>query len=205
MGFRLTNPSMVKSRYSYNKYELEYDSLFIDIPLEIIIETSFYQPVYPVEEHEVSSFVGRFYQTRNIVYPTPFEASIFNMKIQSLERTFVDKVFAVCDYRLQNMRDRDSRHLYDLAKILPKIDLNGDMKTLVDRVRLDRMTSKNNPSAQPEHNIPDMLKEIVISRFYESDYNNLTTKLLYENVSYDEAVNRGIAVIADLDLFAFRP
>ena len=66
------------------------------------------------------------------------------------------------------------------------------------------MSSKNNPSAQPEHDIPRMLKEIIVSRFYEADYNNLTRRLLYEDVSYDDAVDHGIAAIADLDLFKYR-
>ncbi len=50
------------------------------------------------------------------------------------------------------------------------------------------MLSKNNPSAQLEHDIPEMLKEISHSHFYESDYNNITRKLLYEDISYDEVI-----------------
>ena len=195
LGLKLSNPDKVMSRHSYNKYVFEYDSLFSDIPLEMIVETSFYQPVYPVLEHEVYSIIGRFCQERDIDLPIPFEASIVYMKVQSLERTFIDKVFAICDYRLQDMQDRDSRHLYDIAKILPEISLDDDLKALVDKVRKDRMSSKNNPSAQPEHDIPKMLKEIISSRFYEPDYTNLTRRLLYEDVSYDEAVNDGVAVL----------
>ena len=204
LGLKLSNPDKIMSRYSYNKYVFEYDSLFSDIPLEMIVETSFYQPVYPVIEREVNSIIGKFCQNRNIILPIPFEASIVNMKVQSLERTFIDKVFALCDYRLQDMQDRDSRHLYDVAKILPQIRIDDGMKVLVDKVRKDRMSSKNYPSAQPEHDIPEMLKEIISSRFYEPDYNNLTRRLLYENASYDEAISHGIAKIADLDLFEYR-
>lgn len=204
LGLRLTNPEEVMSRHNYNKYVFEYDSLFSDIPLEMIVETSFYQEVYPVEEHEVICFVGKFCAERNIDLPISFEASVFKMKVQSLERTFIDKVFAVCDYRLKDMQDRDSRHLYDISKILPKISIDDDLKSLIDRVRTDRMLSKNNPSAQPEHNIPEMLKEIISSKFYEADYNNLTKRLLYEDVSYEDAINNGIAIIADMDLFEYR-
>jgi chloramphenicol 3-O-phosphotransferase len=39
-----------------------------------------------------------------------------------------------------------------------------------------------------------MLKEIIETRFYEPDYNNITKKLLYEDVSYDEAVKRNLQV-----------
>ena len=49
-----------------------------------------------------------------------------------------------------------------------------------------------------------MLKEIISSRFYERDYNDITKKLLYEEVSYDEAIDRGIRLIADMDLFEYK-
>ena len=170
----------------------------------MIVETCFYQAVYPVETHEVYSFIGKFCEKRGITLPIPFEAAVVNMRVQSLERTFIDKVFAICDYRLQDMQDRDSRHLYDIAKLLPKVEINAELDALVDEVREDRMQSKNNPSAQLEHNIPEMLQEIINSRFYEPDYNNITKRLLYEDVSYDEAIADGIGKVADMDIFEYK-
>ena len=202
IGLRLTNLENIRSRHSYNKYVFEYDSFFSDVPLELILETSFYQAVYPVENCPVKSFVGKFCEKRGISFPIPFEAAVVDMPVQSLERTFIDKIYAICDYRIQDMQDRDSRHLYDIAKLLPEIRISKELKELAANVRKDRMLSKNNPSAQPEYNIPEMLKEIISSRFYETDYNNITRRLLYEDVSYEEAIERGIAIISEIDLFA---
>lgn len=204
MGFKLANPNDIQSRHSYNKYVFEYESLFSDILLEMIIETSFYQAVYPVGVHTVHSFIGRFCKERDIVLPIPFDAANVEMRVQSLERTFIDKIFAICDYRIQDMQDRDSRHLYDIAKLLPEIKITPELDDLIDEVREDRMQSKNNPSAQPEHDIPQMLKEIIRSRFYEPDYNNITKKLLYEDMSYEDAIKNGIAVVADMDIFEYK-
>ena len=204
LGLVLSNPEEIKSRYDYNKYVFKYDSLFSVIPLEIIIETSYYQSVYPVDKHVVGSFVGRFCLDRNIILPVPFEAAEVMMNVQSIERTFVDKVFAVCDYKIQNMQDRDSRHLYDICKLLQEVELNEELDKLIDMVRDDRMQSKNNPSAQLEYIIPDMLKEIIRSRFYEPDYKNVTQKLLYEDISYDYAIENGIAIIAESDVFIYK-
>ena len=204
LGLVLSNPEEIKSRYDYNKYVFKYDSLFFVIPLEIIIETSYYQSVYPVDKHTVGSFVGRFCLERNIILPVPFEATEVIMDVQSVERTFVDKVFAVCDYKIQNMQDRDSRHLYDICKLLREVELNEELDKLIDMVRDDRMQSKNNPSAQLEYIIPDMLKEIIRSRFYEPDYKNVTQKLLYEDISYDYAIENGIAIIAESDVFIYK-
>ena len=204
MGLVLANPDDIQSRHNYNKYVFEYESLFSDIPLELIIETSFYQGVYPVELHTVKSFVGEFCKDRDIKLPIPFDAAFVDMHVQSLERTFIDKVFAICDYRIQDMQDRDSRHLYDIAKLLPEVEITPKLDGLIDTVREDRMQSKNNPSAQLKYNIPDMLKEIISSRFYESDYNSITKKLLYEDVSYDEAIQNGIALVSDMDVFVYK-
>ena len=204
LGLVLSNPEDIKSRYDYNKYVFKYESLFSVIPLEIIIETSYYQSVYPVDKHVVGSFVGRFCLDRNIILPVPFEAAEVMMNVQSVERTFVDKVFAVCDYKIQNMQDRDSRHLYDICKLLREVELNEELDKLIDMVRDDRMQSKNNPSAQLDYYIPDMLKEIIRSRFYESDYKNVTQKLLYEDISYDYAIENGIAIIAESDVFVYK-
>ena len=204
LGLILINPDDIKSRYDYNKYVFKYDSMFSAIPLEIIIETSYYQTVYPVEMNTVGSFVGMFCMEKGISLPIPFEASEVVMNVQSVERTFIDKVFAVCDYKIQNMQDRDSRHLYDICKLLSCVTLNQQLDELIDVVRDDRIKSKNNPSAQLQYNIPQMLKDIIDSRFYESDYKSITQKLLYENISYDYAIEHGIAIVADSDIFDYK-
>ena len=204
LGMILRNPDEIKSRYDYNKYVFSYESMYSEMPLEIIIETSFYQTVYPVEKYMVGSFVGKFCKDRDIVLPISFEAAEVLMNVQTIERTFVDKVFAICDYKIQNMQDRDSRHLYDICKLLGLVKFNHELDELIDKVREDRMSSKNNPSAQLEYNIPKMLKEIIDSRFYERDYIDITEKLLYEKVSYDYAVEHGIAILADIDIFEYK-
>lgn len=204
LGMELTNPDQIKSRHDYNMYVFSYDSLFSEKPMEIIVETSYYQTVYPAEKHEVGSFVGKFCKDNGISLPIPFEAATVIMNVQSLERTFIDKIFAICDYRIQNMQDRDSRHLYDICKLLPVIKMDLKLDELIDTVRKDRMHSKNNPSAQLEYNIPEMLKEIISSRFYEPDYRNVTQKLLYEDISYDYAIENGIAVVAESEVFLYK-
>ena len=142
-----------------------------------------------------------FCEKQNIQLPVPFIEAEFNMCVQSLERTFVDKVFAVCDYKLQNMMDRDSRHLYDIAKIYPHISIDDDFKKFIKLVRADRIKSKNNPSAKEQYDINELLKDIIETRFFEKDYNFLTTKLLYEEYSYDLAVITGIDKVRNLNIF----
>lgn len=56
LGMNINNPEKIKSRYDYNMCVFEYDSLFTDIPMEIIIETSYYQTSYPVNKQQIKSF-----------------------------------------------------------------------------------------------------------------------------------------------------
>lgn len=78
--------------------------------------------------------------------------------------------------------DRDSRHLYDIAKIIPYILFDENLKKLIILVRNDRKKSKNNPSSNKIYNITNMLKEIISSRFYENDYNNITKNYYMKNM-----------------------
>lgn len=204
LGLRLTNASDVMSRYDYNKYIFEYDSMFSKIPLKIIVETSYYQTVYPITKHNVSSFVGKFCEDRDIKLPIPFDAINVTMNVQSLERTFIDKVFAICDYMLLNKAERNSRHLYDICKLLNRIEINDKLDTLIDLVRDDRMHSKSNPSANLEYNIPSLISDIIKNKYYESDYKNITQKLLYEDISYDYVIEHSLLKILEFDIFEYK-
>lgn len=204
LGMNLTNEDNVYSNHDYNKYVFEYESLFAEIPLQIVIETSYYLTAFPCENLTIHNYVTDFCNDNNIRLPLKFESGLFKMNVQSLERTLIDKVFAVCDYYIQDMQERDSRHLYDIAKLLTIVKLDDSLKPLIQRVRSDRLKLKNNPSAQPQYDINELLNRIIISRFYEYDYKNITTKLLYENVTYDDAIEKGIKTIADSKLFSMK-
>lgn len=201
LGLDLLNPESVMSRHNYNKYVFGYESLFAGSSLNIIVETSFYQEVYPVVIHKVDSFVGSFCAEREITLPIPFETESFNMPVQTLERTFIDKVFAICDYKIQGVQEGKSRHLYDIYKLLPKVSFSSELRELIDKVRKDRRSSKNNPSSQLSYDIPKLLGEIIDSRYFEEDYNTVTKKLLYENINYEEAITEGIANVIEACIF----
>ena len=201
LGMKLGNPDEVFSNHDYNKYVFMYDSLFNEFPLEIIVETSYYLTAFPCERKKVHSFIADFCKERGVMLPVPFVAEECEINVQSLERTFVDKIFAICDYRIQDMQDRDSRHLYDIAKLLTCIKIDDSLKPLIAEVRSDRLKLKNNPSAQMQYNISEMLREIIASRFYEADYKNITMKLVYDEMSYDEAIEKGIGQVEKLNIF----
>ena len=201
MGLDLINDIDIKSRYNYNKYYFSYNSLFATNKLEILVETNFFLKVFPVEEREVSSLIGNFCKNKGVKLPIRFDEVMTKMNVQSIKRTFIDKVFAVCDYKIQNMEERDSRHLYDISKIVNVIKLDEDLKSLIKQVRVERQKSKNNPSASSQYDINNLLLEIISTRFYENDFNKVTKKLLYESIDYDDIIRSGIMLVVDSGIF----
>ncbi len=196
LGLVLTNEEDIKSRYSYNKYKFEFNSLFTTNIQNIIVETSFYQIINDCNIKKVSSFIEKS-DNKNIL-SNICDNLFFEMPVQTLERTLIDKIFAICDYYLENMRERDSRHIYDICKIYNNIDINEKaFIKLFNEIRIERTKHKNNPSAESKFCINDLLKEIVETQFYESDYNNITTQLLYEYESYDDVIKNGVQKIID--------
>ena len=60
------------------------------------------------------------------------------MKLQSIERTYIDKIFALCDYYVQGKSKRYSRHLYDIYKLTNKIDVANALSNLYNEIKVHR-------------------------------------------------------------------
>ena len=201
IGLELINEKDIQSRYNYNKYYFKYNSIFANTKLEIVVETNLFLTVFPVEKLRVKCFVGEFCKKNSIELPIQFDESSLIMNVQTKERTFIDKVFAICDYKIQNKAERYSRHLYDIAKLVPGIKFDNELKDLIKKVRLERQKSKNNPSADSIYDVNELLKEIVDDRFFENDFNAVTKKLLFKEVNYDDIINSGVRVVMESRAF----
>ena len=122
------------------------------------------------------------------------------MKVQGINRTLIDKVFAVCDYYLKGETKRHSRHIYDIYKSLPLVPLDDDFKKLVDEVRPLRAANASLcPSAQSD--IPEILNRLINEDVYKNDYEEITKKLLEETVSYETAIS-GLRQVAESGTFS---
>ena len=113
---------------------------------------------------------------------TPYE-----IKVQALERTFIDKVFALCDYYLSNEVLRQSRHIYDIYKLMTLVDWKNQ-RELICQVRNDRKPNRKCLSAQDGVSVSTVLAQIIDSSFYKKDYEEVTASLLSENVDYETAI-----------------
>ena len=192
MGLEILNLNETRSRRDYNRYIIAYESVLPKLnetvqPV-IYLETSFTTIAFPTVIMPVDSMIGDMLKAEAPELLKRYDLNAFCMKVQGLDRTLVDKVFAVCDYYLQNRVRKHSRHLYDIYKLLPLVRQDDTFHALVQEVRSVRKPSPICPSAKDGVNVPALLSEIVRNEAYREDYRNLTERLLEEEVDYDTAV-----------------
>lgn len=187
----LANPNEIRSRREYNKYIVDYPSLFMQPGLKnhLQIATMIKIKAYPNCEMEAASLIYDYLIAEGFDdMIDEYELAPFKLKVQSAERTFIDKVFALADYYLSDKVTEHSRHIYDLYKLLDRVELNTQLRDLYERVRIEREPHQVCPSAKESIDMVALLKEIIDTDAYREDYNNITSLLIFEKIDYDEAI-----------------
>ncbi|MBR4079050.1 MAG: nucleotidyl transferase AbiEii/AbiGii toxin family protein [Christensenellaceae bacterium] len=191
MGFSLKNPEEMRSKRDFNRYVVGFPSVFDDKYLkpDIIVETAVFLRAYPTERLNAASLIYDYLVENNLEdLINQYELEPFELNVQTADRTFVDKVFALCDYYLDNKIQEHSRHIYDLYKLLEVVQLNDQLKELIVAVRGERSQRKVCLSAKEEVNINLLLQEIIDKKVYKADYETITSALIYDEVSYSTAI-----------------
>ena len=190
-GLDILNLDDTRSRRDYNQYIIGYQSV---LPTEnaivqprVLIETSYTAISFPTESLPVCNYIGDMMELEAPDFIEVYGLNPFNMKVQGLDRTLVDKVFAICDYYMQDKTQKHSRHIYDIYKIWPLLKKNEDLADLIEDVRIVRRAAPICPSAQDGVSISKLLQEITDKAVYKTDYQNITEGLLEESIAYNKA------------------
>ena len=204
LDLAIPNIGEIRSRRSYNRYILEYQSVLSApddaVQNAVLMETSFAEVSFPTVILPVHSYIGDMMIEEAPEEIKNFRLDPFEMKVQGLDRTLVDKVFAICDYYLQNKVKKHSRHIYDIYKLLPIVPQNEEFKNLIKDVRSVRAMTNICPSAQPEVNVPELLTFLIENEVYRDDYEKITARILEEDVNYETAI-KAVKEIAISGLF----
>lgn len=106
LGLSIPNIDDTRSRRSYNRYILEYQSVLSEpddaVQTAVLMETSFAEVSFPTVVLPVHSYIGDMMAEEAPEELENFCLEPFEMKVQGLDRTLADKVFAICDYYMQN-------------------------------------------------------------------------------------------------------
>lgn len=190
IGLRIINRNDIRRRGQFNRFVFEYDSAFTKtiVNPQIIVEVFVALLAFPVEEVRIDSFVGSILEKYNPQAQAEYDLIPFPMAVQSIKRTLVDKIFALCDYYLSGNANKYSRHIYDIYQILMKISLKDIDAQLIADVRCERSKDSRCLSAQENVNLSDILTAIIDTEFFKEDYNLLTRKILFDALPYERAV-----------------
>lgn len=191
LELELTNPENVRSKRDYNRYVVKFPTVFKSDTLKenLIVETAVYIKAYPTVSMEASSFIYEFLAGNGFDdLVNKYELQPFKLNVQSAQRTFVDKIFALGDYYLSGNIREHSRHIYDLYKLTEVVTINDELKMLIEQVRQDRKGHKQCLSAEDDIDLKKLLQEIIDKGAYREDYETITETLLFETVTYEEAI-----------------
>ena len=198
-GLELTNLEETRSGRDHNLYKIAYPVAFESEALKqrLEVETYFLIDSFPNVEMPVSSMIYDHLKEGNLEdVIAEFDLQPFNIRVQSLQRTFVDKIFALCDYYLGGRTEKMSRHLYDIHKILPHMSLDDDMRNFIEEIRRAREGKRDCLSAGKNFSLPDAIERIIAEKVYKNDYDLVTSVLLYESAPYGEVIG-SLKKIAD--------
>ena len=169
---------------------MAYDSIVDDPFLDtyVKLETALMSYAFPTVEREISNYIYQALKEEEPDLLEEYGLTPFTMQVQALERTLIDKVFALCDYYLQDKPARNSRHLYDIYKIANEITVTNDFRKLITEVRAHRQGMKNDisPAADNSVDIPALIKKFCEKDFYADDYEKTTKNLISDDISYNE-------------------
>ena len=155
------------------------------------LETALASYSFPTQLIEIENYIGIYLQTRGKSELTQqYCLDKFPMYLQSLERTYIDKVFALCDYYLQGKSKRYSRHLYDIYKLTPMLEFNEEFARLVEEVRGHRANLKICPSAQENVDVSAVIMEFCDNAFYKEDYEAITSYFAADFVPYSKVIDQ---------------
>lgn len=192
LGFSLCNLEETRSRRNYNCYRAAYPSLYRNqavLKPELVIETYVALLPFPTCQRPVDSYLHIFLENEGLHnIAQEYQLLPFPITTQGIERTLIDKVFAICDYYLGGQVSRHSRHLYDIHRILQVVSLSNSFPTLVQEVRQLRSPLPNCPSAKDEIEMSKVLQEI------------LEKELLFHPVPY-ESVRISLKELLDKSYF----
>lgn len=199
LEFPILNIENTRSRRNYNCYRAIYPSIFEHAGIlkpELVVETYIALLPFPTAQRNVDNYIYRFLKKINrLELAEKYDLMPFEITTQTIERTLVDKVFALCDYYLLGEIERHSRHLYDIHKIVEEIGITDKLSKLIPQVRAVRSELSICPSAKEGVCIADILRNIMDEQVYKKDYDDITLGLLFVPETYDTVVQSIVKMV----------
>lgn len=188
-SLRVSNAENIRSRRIFNRYLCPYESIWNNSSNHVIVEWATQTPSFPIEVKSAQTIIGKYLESigrHDLV--EKYDLFPFETKTITKERTFVDKIFAICDYHISKKLDRQSRHIYDLHQLLKHIELNSEIINIFNKVKEYRINLDTCYSVKEDKSISSLIEDLINENTYLADYNLKTFPLLYDRTKYDDCV-----------------
>ena len=202
LGLVIRNFDSIESDKNLNHYDFYYESVVGDrvinaIPPYVKLETSLMSDSFPTEEKMLGNYILDALGGEEEELIKNYDLETFPMRVQSLNRTLIDKIFAVCDYYLLGKDRRNARHLYDIYKLTGHVEIDEEFLKLVKEVRLHRVKMGDGiaPAALSDVDIPGVVQRIYEEDFYRDDYKETTLKLISDSLEYEMLKNHYMELV----------
>lgn len=198
---RLINPEEIRSRMDFNAYEVEYPKLFGASEIlksNIVIETYLSLKSFPHEKREATNYIYEFLKNENdFEMISKYTLEPFMISTQSVERTFIDKILAICDYHEKKTYTQYSRHLYDIHKIWTsqKFNPTSFVQLFYKIIEERRKKPEINHSSASGYQLLVKLQDIMTQECFKKDYNINTVRLIQDETTYEDTIESIEAII----------
>lgn len=131
LEIEIKNWKDIESDKNYNHYDFYYNSVsdnsnFSGLSPFVKLETALMSYSFPTERRQISNYIYDTLKNEEPELIKKYNLIPFEMSVQCINRTLADKIFAVCDYYLQGKAQRNSRHLYDIFKLLNYVEIDEE-------------------------------------------------------------------------------
>lgn len=187
----IENWDHIESDKDYNHYDFSYEPVngkeMIGLRPFVKLEVALMSYAYPTEKKEITSIIYDCLAEDELEIMQEYGLEPFEIRTQMLCRTFIDKLFAVCDYYMTGKATRNSRHLYDIYRLRAYVTFDVDFQMLVNEVRAQRslMDIRVAPSAREDVDIFTVACQAMKEGFFSNDYELSTRKLINDDVPYE--------------------
>lgn len=204
LGLEIKNWNHIESDKDYNHYDYYYESVLDNsvgglMPF-VKLETALMTYAFPTVEHEINNYIYLALSEEEADLLATYKLTPFTMRVQAIERTLIDKIFALCDYYMCGKPSRNSRHLYDVYKLSDYVTKNEGFRNLVCKVREQRCIAdeKITPSARADVDVREIIRKLCKEDFYKRDYIDTTMKLISDELDYETVRNFYLEFTEDL-------
>jgi hypothetical protein len=176
LGLTHTNADTIDSGRPYGKHVIAYPANFISRSLKpfLLVETFYRRTPLPTLTLPASSMLYEYLKEEGAdELISKFDLEPFDVTVQALQVTLIDKLYALNSNYLKGRVDGYSRHLYDIHRILPQIRFDGELFRLLTEVgkhQRKELAGLKHPIDFDPTGLPASLRKIISEDVYKPKF-----------------------------------